>query len=346
MRKWNVGVVGVTGAVGRTMLACLREVDMPIGSLLGFASSRSAGSYLPEGGPWGEGIEVNLPTERALAGLDLVLLSAGAAVSAEIVPMVTAMDAWAVDNSSAFRLDPGVPLIVPEVNGRRIPDRRGPIANPNCSVIQMVVAVSPLAARFGLRRVHVATYQSVSGRGQKGVTALRAERGGAQPDAGVFPDRIDGNVIPQCDSFVGEGFTREEQKMVLETRKILELPELPVHPTCVRVPVEVGHSEAVHLELEEPASVEQVRATLAGLPGVKLLDDPSAEIYPTARAAAGTNEVWVGRIRVDRSDPRILQLWVVADNLRKGAAWNAVQIACLLHARETGHACLPLAARV
>jgi aspartate-semialdehyde dehydrogenase len=208
----------------------------------------------------------------------------------------------------------------------------------------MVVAVAPIARRFGLRRIHVATYQSVSGRGQKGIDALRAERAGGEAGAGAFPAKIDGNVVPQCDALLADGFTREEEKMILETRKILSMPELLVHPTCARVPVEIGHSEAIHLELERPATRQDLLACLGAAPGVRVEPDPAR--LPTPREVEGENDVWVGRIRQDRTDPNVVEIWVVADNLRKGAAWNAVQIASLLHARETGNAHLPAAARV
>jgi aspartate-semialdehyde dehydrogenase len=336
--KWNVGIVGVTGAVGRTMVQCLAEAEIPIASLRGFASPRSTGKSLPLPGCWGGSLEVEPLEPARLVGFDLVLLSAGAEVSRTWVPVIAAGGAWTVDNSSAFRRDPGTPLVVPEVNASSIPARRGAIANPNCSTIQMVVVLAPLARAFGLRAVHVATYQSVSGRGQKGIDALAAEREGRDPGREAFPHGIDRNVIPQCDVFLEDGFTREEEKMIVETRRILSMPELPVHPTCVRVPVEVGHSEAVHLELERPVERQEVAACLAAAPGIRLLDDPAREIYPTAREIAGTNEVWVGRIRRDRTNPRILELWIAADNLRKGAAWNAVQIARYLHDRESGDA--------
>jgi aspartate-semialdehyde dehydrogenase len=344
MTSWKVGVIGVTGAVGRTMLACLAESRFPIGELRGYATPRSVGIRLPLPGAAGEEIVVEPLAEERLQGLDLVLLSAGAEVSRTWRDRVLAGGCWAIDNSSAFRLDPSTPLVVPEVNATAMPQRRGWVANPNCSTIQMVVAVAPLARRFGLRRIHVATYQSVSGRGQKGIDALRAERAGGQAPDGAFPAPIDGNVVAQCDALLPDGFTREEEKMILETRKILAMPDLPVHPTCARVPVEVGHSEAVHLELDRPASREELLECLVGSPGIRVERDPAG--LPTPRAVEGRNEVWIGRVRRDRSDPRVVELWVVADNLRKGAAWNAVQIASLAHARETGDAHLPAAARI
>ncbi len=337
-KAWNVGIIGATGAVGRTMIRCLAESGMPVATLRGFASARSAGLEVPREIPPGAVVTIEDLASARIDGLDLVLLSAGAEVSRTWVPRAASMGIWAVDNSSAFRMDPLVPLIVPEVNPEAIPRQRGAIANPNCSTIQMVVALAPLARAFGLRRVHVATYQSVSGRGQKGVTQLEAERAGEPGTPGVFPCGIDGNVIPQCDVLLEDGFSREEEKMIRETRRILSMPDLPVHPTCVRVPVAVCHGEAVHVELGRAVTRAELIAALASGPGVTVQGDPVSEAHPTPRAIAGDNGVHVGRIRVDRCDPRIAELWVVSDNLRKGAAWNAVQIASLLHSQETGDA--------
>jgi len=338
-RGWNVGVIGATGAVGRTMLACLAEAGLPIAALRGFASPRSVGTRLGA-------VTIEPLEEDRLSGLDLVLLSAGRDVSLAWVPRIAARRTWAIDNSSAFRMDPAVPLIVPEVNANSIPTRRGAISNPNCSTIQMVVVLAPLARRFGLTRVHVATYQSVSGAGQKGIAALADERAGRSPASRIFPRAIDRNVIPQVDALLADGFSREEEKMVNETRRILSLPGLPVHPTCVRVPVDVGHSEAVHVEMDRAVTRDELIACLVAAPGVTIEDDPASERYPTARAIAGHNEVRVGRIRQDRCDPRVAEFWIVADNLRKGAAWNAVQIASLLYARETNDAAVSTPPRV
>jgi aspartate-semialdehyde dehydrogenase len=335
---WKVGVIGATGAVGRTMIRCLAESDFPVRELRGYASPRSVGVEIADRGTWGDSLRVEDLASARLDGLDLVLLSAGADLSRTWVPRIAAMGIWAVDNSSAFRLDPEVPLIVPEVNADAIPRRRGAIANPNCSTIQMVVALAPLARAFGLRRVHVATYQSVSGRGQRGVAQLEAEQLGGPGVSGVFPAPIAGNVVPQCDILLEDGFSREEEKMIHETRRILSMPELPVHPTCVRVPVAVSHAEAVHVELGRRVTREELVACLASSPGLTVDGDATAAVYPTPLTVTGDNGVHVGRIRVDRCDPAIAEFWVVADNLRKGAAWNAVQIALLLHARETGNA--------
>jgi aspartate-semialdehyde dehydrogenase len=340
-RSWSVGIVGVTGAVGRTMVRCLEEIALPISSLRGFASPRSVGAMLDLGGARERSIEIEPLEEGRLDGFDLVLLSAGGDVSRAWTQRIVDHGAWAVDNSSALRREPKIPLVVPEVNAGTIPARRCAIANPNCSTIQLVVVLAPIAREFGLRSVHVATYQSVSGRGQKGIDALAAERAGRDPGREAFPHGIDRNVIPQCDLFLDDGFTREEDKMIFETRRILAMPDLAVHPTCVRVPVEVGHSEAVHVELQRAVERDEITACLARAPGVRILDEPTRQLYPTARETAGSNDVWVGRIRRDRANPRIVEMWIVSDNLRKGAAWNAVQIASLLHARETGNAGLP-----
>lgn len=323
----------MTGAVGRTMLRCLEEIDFPAESIHGFATARSAGERLQTSGRWGEVVTVEELSIDRLEGLDLILLSAGSDVSREIIPALKDHDTWVVDNSSAFRMDPAVPLIVPEINSLTLPSKRGAIANPNCSTIQMVLVLAPLAERFGLQRVHVATYQSVSGIGQRGVVALEAEREGKIPEQ-VFPKRIDRNVIAQCDSFLPSLFTREEEKLVHESRRILNDPELLIHPTCARVPVETSHCEAIHVELLHGAGTTELKSCLAEAPGVRLLDAREREEYPTPIEATGTNDVWVGRIRQDLSDPKVAELWVVSDNLRKGAAWNAVQIAALLYESE------------
>jgi len=365
LKSWNVVVLGATGAVGRAMLECLESTGLSIRDLRLLAGARSAGRRVRA---LGRELVVEPPTKEAFEGADLALFSAGAAASEVWAPVGVAEGAWVIDNSSRWRMAPDVPLVVPEVNASAIPEKPGLIANPNCSTIQLVVALEPIRRRYGLRSVFVATYQSASGKGYAGVLALRAEREAASaagapanvspessgavpaashvasalPHAGqapvpappVFPCPLDGNVIPHCDVFLPDGFTREEEKMIQETRKILDMPALAVHPTCVRVPVEVAHSEAVYLQTEEPVSAEEARLLLAAAPGVRVLDDPSTGAYPTPAAAVGTDPVWVGRIRADRSDPRGLHLWVVADNLRKGAALNAVQIVQAIRERE------------
>ncbi|MCA9726730.1 MAG: aspartate-semialdehyde dehydrogenase [Candidatus Eisenbacteria bacterium] len=331
---WSVAILGATGAVGRTMLETLADSPIAVRELRLLATPRGAGRTMTFRG---NEISVTAVTPESFAGVELALFSAGAAASETWAPIAVRAGAWVIDNSSRFRMDPEVALIVPEVNPHRIPDEPAIIANPNCSTIQMVVALAPLHARFGLAEVFVATYQSASGAGGKGLQALETElAGGAvEPGSYRFPRRLAGNVIPQCDVFLSDGYTREEEKMVHETQKILDLPELPVHPTCVRVPVPVAHSEAIYLRLGSAVNLESARIALQAAPGVRLLDDPGAGEYPTADLAAGTDPVWVGRLRADRYDPRGLHLWVVSDNLRKGAALNAVQIACLLWDRRS-----------
>jgi len=316
------------------MLACLEESSIPVAEVRALASRRSAGTRLSFRG--GE-VVVREASPDAFAGCDLALFSAGASVSGEWARRAVDAGAWVVDNSSRWRMDPEVPLVVPEVNPSAIgPEAPALIANPNCSTIQLVVALEPLRLRFGLRKVFVATYQSASGVGQKGIEALRGESPGRRGEAPVFPGRLAGNCLPQCSSFLEDGYTTEEEKLVRETQKILQLPDLMVHPACVRVPVEVCHSEAVYLETQWVCTVEDAREVLQAAAGVRLFDEPALSQFPTPLEAAGTDEVWVGRIRKDRFEPCGLHLWVVADNLRKGAALNAVQIGELLWARSRG----------
>ena len=331
---YRIAVLGATGLVGRTLLRLLDERDFPVDELLPLASARSAGSILPWRG--GE-LTVRRAGPEAFEGVDLVLSSAGAAVSRELLPEAAARGAVSIDNTSAFRMDDDVPLVVPEVNGHRIPEygERRIVANPNCSTIQLVVALKPLHDAFGLRRVVVATYQGVSGAGAQAVDELFEESRaalGAEPfERRVFPRPIAFNAIPHIDIFLDGGETREEWKMRVETPKILEA-EVPLHATCVRVPVQVGHSEAVWIETEGPVDPDAARELLRGSPGVSVVDTngrgPAEPDYPTAAETAGTDAVYVGRIRRDPTrDGNGLAFWVVADNLRKGAALNAVQIA-------------------
>lgn len=320
------------------MLRILEQRSFPVASLLPLASARSAGSTVAFGG---DRLRVQEAAPEAFDGIDLVLASAGASVSRRLLPEAARRGAVCVDNSSAFRMEPDVPLVVPEVNGHRIADHRARslIANPNCSTIQLVVALAPLAREAGLRRVVVSTYQGVSGAGQAAVremvdeTRIRVERKGAVDPAPehferrVFPRPMAFNVLPEIDVFLDEGESREEWKMRVETAKILEL-DVPLHATCVRVPVEIGHSEAVWIETERPLTPQRAREILREAPGVELWGDgEDLRSYPTALDAAGTDAVHVGRIRRDPSLENGLALWVVADNLRKGAALNAVQIA-------------------
>ncbi len=325
--SYRVAILGATGLVGRTFLELLAERAFPTREVVPLASERSAGTRVGFGG---EQLTVRLAEPAAFEGIDLVLSSAGAAVSKELLPAAAERGAVSIDNTSAFRMDPEVPLVVPEVNAHRIPDygRRRIIANPNCSTIQLVVALKPLHDAFGVRRVVVSTYQSVSGAGQEAVDRLLADTRLVTDDAGGdLPDTSFAfNALPQIDVFLEGGETKEEWKMSVETPKIMEA-DIPVTATCVRIPAISSHSEAVWLETERPASPEEARETLRAAPGVAVLDDPDALAYPTARGAAGKDPVYVGRLRRDPTANNSLAMWVVADNIRKGAALNAVQIA-------------------
>ncbi len=321
-KRYRVAVLGATGLVGRTFLELLAERGFPASEVLPLASARSAGSTVVFDG---EELRVRVAEPAAFEGVDLVLSSAGAAVSRELLPAAAERGAVSIDNTSAFRMDPEVPLVVPEVNAHRIPEygRKRIIANPNCSTIQLAVALKPLHDAFGVRRVIVSTYQSVSGAGQGAVDELLADTaaGGDLP-----PTSFAFNALPQIDVFLDGGETKEEWKMSVETPKIMEA-EIPLTATCVRVPVVSCHSEAVWIETERPASPEDARAVLRDASGVEVVDDPAALAYPTPFAAAGKDPVYVGRVRRDPTAENSLAMWVVADNIRKGAALNAVQIA-------------------
>ena len=325
----RVAVVGATGVVGRTMLALLRARRFPADEIVPFASPRSAGRELDGG------LVVRALDEQAeLSGFDLALFSAGASTSREWAPRFVAAGATVIDNSSAFRRDPTVPLVVAEVNPHALERHQGLIANPNCSTMQLVVALAPIHREVGIERLVVATYQSVSGTGKRALDELEAQAwamldGSEMPAPLIYPEPIAFNVIGAAGSFAaGDEHTDEEHKMMFETRKILEDEGIGVAVTCVRVPVRVGHAEAVNVQTRAPLALERVRELLAGAPGVAL------EELPTPLRAEGRDEVLVGRIRADHSHPRAFSMWVVADNLRKGAATNAVQIAELLLERE------------
>jgi aspartate-semialdehyde dehydrogenase len=323
----RVAVVGASGAVGRTILRVLEECRFPIAELRLLASERSAGTVLPFDG---ENIQVGIAVPESFGGVDIAFFSAGASVSRELAPHAAAAGALVVDNSSAFRMQPDVPLIVPEVNGSILPGaiERGIIANPNCSTIQMVVALWPLHQAFGLEQVIVSTYQSVSGTGGRALRALDAEmQDGGHAAGSPYPHPIAFNVLPHIDVFDDSGWSGEERKMINETRKIMALPDLHVVPTTVRVPVRVGHSESVYARFAAEVEPDEARRVLATAPGVLVRDDPREAVYPLALEAQGRDEVFVGRVRSDPEDRHALLLWVVADNLRKGAATNAVQIA-------------------
>jgi aspartate-semialdehyde dehydrogenase len=328
-----VGVAGATGLVGSTMLALLAERAFPIRSLRLFASSRSAGREITACG------RTTIVEDLALAdprGLDLLLLSIGATAARKEAPRYAAAGALVVDNSSAFRLDPDIPLLIPEVNPEAVADwkpagERRIIAVANCAAINIIMALKPLRDSAGLTRVTATTFQSASGAGQKGLAELereiRRDLAGAAPESEVFAHPLPFDVLPHIGAFGPEGHTVEEEKIVAETRKVLGLPALRVSVTAVRVPVRVGHSAAVWVETEAPLSPAAARQALAAAPGLVVLDDPARGVYPRARLAAGTDPVYVGRIRRDPATPHGLIFWVAGDNLRKGAALNAVHIA-------------------
>ncbi len=329
-RRYNVGIVGSTGAVGETVLAILEERPFPLGELHLFSSQRSEGC---EQTFRGERLKTSCLDEESFNDLDFAIFTAGGAVSREYAPLCGRQGCIVIDNSSAFRMQEDVPLVVPEVNpgDLQMVDKQNIVANPNCSTIQMVVALAPIHVKYELTRVIVSTYQSVSGAGRRAmqelssqVVALLNNREFSQE---VFPHQIAFNCIPQVDSFEPSGYTREEMKVANETRKILHLPSLPVSATTVRVPTFCSHSESIYLETESPTEVDDVKQLLAAAPGIKVLDDPKEELYPLPFNAISKDEVFVGRIRKDLHNPHGLHLWVVADNLRKGAALNAVQIA-------------------
>lgn len=325
MAGLRVAVAGATGLVGRTILRVLSERGFPVDTLIPLASARSAGATVSFGA---EPCTVRVLDNMSFRGCDLAFFSAGAAVSREYAPVAARDACLVIDNSSAFRSDPAIPLVVPEVNAELLDGYRGIIANPNCSTIQLVVALQPLHRAFGLESVVVSTYQSVSGTGAKGVRALdhEVDSGERSPES-PYPHRILFNVLPHIDSLDETGWSGEERKMINETRKIMRLPGLHVVPTAVRVPVRAGHSEAIYARFAHPVTVDQARALLRDAPGVIVTDDPIDAEYPLALTAEGHDEVFVGRIRQIPGDDHALSLWVVADNLRKGAATNAVQIA-------------------
>jgi aspartate-semialdehyde dehydrogenase len=328
----RLAVLGATGAVGATLLRVLEERDFPLDELRLLASERSAGQTRRFRG---EDLEVLLATEDSFDGCDIAIFSAGAARSRTFAPPAIAAGAVVIDNSSAFRMDPEVPLVVPEVNPRAAFGHKGLIANPNCSTMQLVPVLKPIHDAGVLEHVTVSTYQSVSGTGQKAIDGLRHETAtalaGEPRTAEVYAHPIAFNVVPLAGALQGDdGYTDEELKLVNESRKIMDLPHLRVSATCVRVPVVNCHSEAVWVSTREPLGAARVRELLADAPGVTVIDDPAANAFPTALEVDGHDGVFVGRIRDDLGDERGVALWIVADNLRKGAATNTVQIAELL----------------
>ncbi len=333
----TVAVVGATGVVGRTMIQILLEREFPVGELRLLASERSAGRMISVDG---QTLEVRAATDEAFEGVDIALFSAGAGTSRELAPLAVARGATVIDNSSAWRMDPEIPLVVSQVNAADLEGHPGIIANPNCSTMQLVPVLMALRDTVGLERVVVDTYQAVSGTGGEAIRELegqiRAHVAGEAKSVSVYPHQIAFNALPQVDVFLPNGYTKEEWKVVEESRKILHLADLRVSCTAVRVPVFVAHSEAVHVETRDPITPDRARELFAAVDGVLVRDDPATSTYPLATEAAGSDEIFVGRVRQDPSiaDDRGIAFWVVSDNLRKGAATNAVQIAEALVARD------------
>jgi aspartate-semialdehyde dehydrogenase len=332
----RVAVVGATGAVGSTMLGVMRERNFPADEVVPFASERSAGRTID----WGDrDLTVRPLSDDAVDGFDLALFSAGSGVSAEWAPRFADAGAVVVDNSSQWRMHDDVPLVVAEVNPEALDGHRGIVANPNCTTMQTVMALGPILRAAGIERVVMSTYQAVSGTGQRAVEELHRQTEAvieAQelPEPAVYPRRIAFNVLPQVETFKdGDDYTTEERKCMRETRKILGRDDVAVSATCARVPVYTGHSVSANVQTREPLTPQDCRELLAGAPGVTVLDDPGNGLYPTAIDVAGRDDILVGRVRRDPSHERCLNLWIVGDNLRKGAATNAVQIAELLNVR-------------
>ena len=332
-KKINLAVVGATGVVGNQMIQCLEEADFPVNSLQLLASSRSVGRQLRFKG---ELVDVKELKEDSFKGVDIALFSAGGGTSEKFAPFAAKDGCVVVDNSSAWRMDAQVPLVVPEVNPHAIArhTEKGIIANPNCSTIQMVVALNPIHKKYGIKRIVVSTYQAVSGTGKKAIDELfdqtRAIINFLNYETRVYPHRIAFNCLPHIDAFLDNGYTKEEMKMVNETRKIMEDDSIGVTATTVRVPVFFGHCESVNIETIDPVAAEDVRVLLENTPGIRVMDDPTKNMYPLAIDAAGQDLTLVGRIRNDESIPNGINMWIVADNIRKGAATNTVQIAKIL----------------
>jgi len=332
-KKFKIAIAGATGAVGNQMIACLEERSFPIETIKLLASSRSVGRKLDFRG---DSVAVEELKESSFKGMDIAIFSAGGGISKKFAPVAAKDGCVVIDNSSAWRMDPEVPLVVPEINPHAIAQykNKGIIANPNCSTIQMVVALHPLHQKYGIRRVVVSTYQSVSGTGQKAVDELDLQTRGIlnfkDYEKKVYPHTIAFNCLPHIDVFLENGYTKEEMKMVNETLKIFEDDTIGITATTVRVPVFYGHSESINVEMKENVTADEVRALLEKSPGIKVVDDPGNNIYPMAIDAAGQDLTLVGRIRNDESIPNCVNMWVVADNIRKGAATNAVQIAEVL----------------
>jgi len=338
MREYKVAIAGATGLVGQEFIKVLEQRNFPMSSIRLLASDRSAGKKLFV---THQEIEVKETVPESFKGIDIALFSAGAETSRYFSPIAAQSGAVVIDNSSAFRMRPEVPLVVPEVNPEDIKWHKGIIANPNCSTIQMVVALYPLHKVNPIKRIIVDTYQAVSGTGSAAVAELTTQAKqvleGQSTIPHVYPHQIAFNVLPEIDVFLDNGYTKEEWKLVEETRKIMHADDIAISATCVRVPVFTGHSEAIHVEFSRPMSPDEARRILAQAPGVKILDDPTISLYPQPWSSAGSDEVFVGRIRRDASHSNGLTMWVVTDNLRKGAALNAVQIAEEMIKREWIH---------
>ncbi len=334
MNRYHVAILGATGMVGQEMLETLLDREFPAERITLLASERSVGKTVT---CRGRSFTVELACPEAFEGVDVVLASAGGSVSAALAPEAVKRGAIVIDNTSHFRMDPTVPLVIPEINAHALDAHTGIIANPNCSTAILLMALNPLRKRFKVERVLVSTYQSVSGAGKEAVDELRAQSAarlnGEDMAPAALAKPIAFNLIPQIDAFLDSGYTKEEMKFTHETRKIFELPEFRISGTCVRVPVEVGHAMTVNVEFDRAVSPEEIRDALASSVGVRLMDEPKAMSYPQPTDAAGRDEVLVGRIRGDVSHPHAINMWVVGDNLRKGAALNAVQIAEVLDQR-------------
>ena len=328
MMGYSVAIVGATGMVGREFIKILEQRNFPVDGMRLLASDRSSGKKIFVNH---NEIVVEETTAESLKDIDIAFFSAGAEVSRHFAPIAAQAGAVVIDNSSAFRMEPEIPLVVPEVNPEDIGRHKGIIANPNCSTIQMVVALYPLHKVNPIKRIVVSTYQAVSGTGAAAVDELTAQTkqvlDGQTPAPHIYPHQIAFNVLPEIDVFMDNGYTKEEWKMVEESRKIMHADDLAISATCVRVPVFTGHSEAVNVEFTDIISTDEVERILSKAPGIRVLDDPTISLYPQPWSAAGSDEVFVGRIRQDASSLRGLVMWIVADNLRKGAALNAVQIA-------------------
>jgi len=324
MSSKSVAVVGVTGAVGQEMLDVLEARDFPLSGIRPLASERSAGKTVQFKG---EELPVEVLGQDSFSGVDIALFSAGASISHEYAPVAVDSGAVVVDNSSAFRMDPDIPLVVPEVNSGAIAAHKGIIANPNCSTIIMVVALQPIHQLSPLTRIVVSTYQAASGAGAKGMDALRRELAGEQLDDSPFPHRLAGNLVPRIDVVQDNGYTKEELKMVLETRKIMGVGQVPISATCVRVPVERAHSESIQVSTESPLDLGAIREAFEKAPGLHVIDDPHDDRYPTPLQAADQDDVFVGRLRQHPDENTTYDFWVVGDQIRKGAALNTVQIA-------------------